>query len=256
MGHGDWTDMGGLRETFLTTHWSLVDEVKEKGDRERSLIGLLLERYWKPVYCYLRRKGYDNEKAKDVTQGFFHEVVLNRHLIERADPAKGSFRSLLLHALRQYVIDQQRKETTRRHIPRDKLVSLDVAHPPELPEADHTFNPEEGFNYAWKADLLERVLAEVKESCVDRGMETHWDVFHDRVLQPVLQGDRPPSLKLLCAQYAVDSEAKASHMLETVKRRFHTFLERQVRQTVCADADVAEELGEIVTFLKKKSGNA
>jgi hypothetical protein len=32
MAQRDWTEMGGVRETFLTTHWSLVDEVKKDGD--------------------------------------------------------------------------------------------------------------------------------------------------------------------------------------------------------------------------------
>ncbi|MBN2314062.1 MAG: hypothetical protein JXM79_09040, partial [Sedimentisphaerales bacterium] len=99
MENSDWTNMGGARQTFLKTHWSLLEGIQKRGDKERALIGLLLERYWKPVYCYLRRKGYDNEQAKDLTQGFFHDVVLDRDLIDRADPSKGSFRSLLLHAL-------------------------------------------------------------------------------------------------------------------------------------------------------------
>ncbi len=251
MGRRDWTDMGGSREAFLTTHWSLVDELRKEGDRDRALIGLLLERYWKPVYCYLRRKGFDNERAKDLTQGFFHEVVLNRHLVERADPGKGSFRSLLLHALRQYLIDEQRRQTARRQIPKEKLVPLDVAGFPELPEAAGQLNPEESFNYAWKADLLERVLSEVKQSYVGRGMETHWRLFHDRVLQPVLQDDQPPSLKELCSQHAIENEARASHMLDTVKRRLHSVLAKHVRQTVSSGEDVQDELEEFVKFLKK-----
>src|SRR5512137_1615429 len=97
----DQTDMGGTAETFLTTHWSLIEGVQKQQDPDRALIDLLLGRYWKPVYCFIRRKGYANEEAKDLTQGFFHEVVLNRHLFERADPNRGSFRSLLLHALHQ-----------------------------------------------------------------------------------------------------------------------------------------------------------
>jgi len=243
--------MGGLRETFLTTHWSLVDEVRREGDRDRALIGLLLERYWKPVYCYLRRKGFANEQAKDLTQGFFHEVVLNRHLVERASPAKGSFRSLLLHALRQYVIDQRRKETARRQIPKDKLVSLNMVDCSEWPEAAGPLNPEETFNYAWKADLLERVLTEVKESCLNRGMDTHWRVFQSRVLQPILEDLPLPSLKEICSQHGIEDEARASHMLDTVKRRFHSTLRKHVRQIVARDEDIEEELQEIAIFLKK-----
>jgi len=80
MRRNDRTDMGGIGESFLTTHWSLIEAVKKDRDKDKALIGLLLERYWKPVYCYLRRKGQGNEEAKDLTQAFFHEIVLNRHL--------------------------------------------------------------------------------------------------------------------------------------------------------------------------------
>ena len=72
MGYDDQTKMGGPREAFLTTQWSLIESIKAGEDQDKTLIGFLLEQYWKPVYCYLRRKGYDNEEAKDLTQGFFH----------------------------------------------------------------------------------------------------------------------------------------------------------------------------------------
>lgn len=245
--------MGGARQTFLTTHWSMLEGIKKHGDKERDLIGLLLERYWKPVYCYLRRKGYDNEKAKDLTQGFFHEVVLDRDLIDRADQTKGSFRTLLLHALNHYVVDEHRKESARKHIPKDKLVPLDIADPPALPEIVDELGPEETFNYAWKADLLERSLSEVRENYIQQGLQSHWNVFRDRLVQPLLENRQPPSLKQICQQYGIEDEPRASHMLETVKRRFQSVLRKQVRQTVMTGQVVEEELKEILKFFKKQS---
>ena len=245
--------MGGLRQKFLTTHWSLVEDIKKQGDKESVLIGLLLERYWKPVYCYLRRKGHDNERAKDLTQGFFHEVVLDRDLIDRADPSKGSFRSLLLHALNHYVVDEQRKDCARKRIPKDKLVPLDIADSLALPEIVDELDPEETFNYAWKADLIERTLSTLKESYIRQGMNNHWNVFRDRLLQPLLGNQEPIPLKQICRQYDIEDEATASHMLETVKRRFKNVLREQVRQTVLTGQVVEEELKEILKFFKKKS---
>jgi DNA-directed RNA polymerase specialized sigma24 family protein len=253
MKNSDWTDIGGVRQTFLTTHWSLVEDIKKQGDKERVLIGLLLERYWKPVYCYLRRKGYDNEQAKDLTQGFFHEVVLNRDLVDRADPSKGSFRSLLLHALNHYVVDEQRKESAGKRIPRNKLVRLDIKEPPAMPEIIDKLDAEETFNYAWKSDLLERALSEVKESYLGQDMESHWYVFRDRLLQPLLDNQQPIPLKQICKQYGIEDEATASHMLETVKRRFQNVLKKQVRQTVLTGQVVDEELKEILKLFEKKS---
>ena len=253
MAYHDRTDMGGTGETFLTTHWSLIEGVKEDEDKDRALIGLLLERYWKPVYCYLRRKGHDNEQAKDLTQGFFHEVVLSRRLIERADQSKGRFRSFLLHALNQYLVDEQRRQTAHDRIPPAKLVPLDISHPPVMPQKVHQLEPEQCFDYAWKAELLERVLSELKQWYLGRRMDTHWQLFRDRLLRPSLEGLKAPPFSQLCKQYGIEDETKASNMLGTVKRQFQSILTKHVRQTVLS-GDVAEaELEEMFKFLKKES---
>ena len=249
MSSHDRTSMGGQREAFLTTHWSLIEDLKEHGDRDRALIGLLLERYWKPIYCFLRRKGYNNEQAKDLTQGFLHEVVLNRHLVERAENSKGRFRSLLLHALNQYLVDQQRKETAQKRIPKDKLVPLDIAEPSELPQMVSKLDAEQSFNYVWKADLLERALAEVKDRYTKQGMETHWHVFQDRLLKPTLEGHAPPALREVCQRHGIDNEATASNMLNTVKKFVRSVLGKFVRQTVVSTEAEKEELREISKFL-------
>ena len=253
MGAYDRTSMGGDRGTFLTTHWSLIEDVKQNQDEDRALIGVLLERYWKPVYCYLRSKGYNNDQAKDLTQGFLHEVVLNRHLIERADTSRGRFRSLLLHALNQYIVDEYRKDTARKRIPKDKLVPLEVADVSGLTEMTCQLDAEQSFNYAWKAELLERVLAEVKGNYVKRGMETHWYVFRERVLKPIMEDQQGPSLNQLCEQYDIADETTASNMLKTVKRLFKSTLHKHVRHTVNSGEAVEDELREVFKFFEKKS---
>ena len=243
--------MGGIGDKFLSTHWSLVEDVKQQGDRKLALMDLLIQRYWKPVYCYLRRKGYPNEQAKDLTQDFFHEVVLNRHLIERADPALGSFRSLLLHALSQYLIDERRKEGTRKRIPKGKLVSLDIPDTEDLTESMQAFDPEESFDYAWRVDLLDCAINEVKDSYTAQGMEVHWRLFHNHVLAPILQGREPPPLKDSFLEYGLESATVASHMLTTVKRRLQNVLKRHVRQMALTSEAVEEELQEIQKFFQK-----
>jgi hypothetical protein len=150
----DYTDMGGVRDEFLTTHWSVIEDVGLSGDdKNHALIGLLIETYWKPVYCYLRRRGYGNEQAKDLTQGFFQEVVLGRKLIEKAEQTKGRFRSFLLVALNRYVIDIGDEQAAQKRIPNNKLVSLDWIDSLDLPEPAIELDPEDCFNYAWISDF-------------------------------------------------------------------------------------------------------
>jgi DNA-directed RNA polymerase specialized sigma24 family protein len=256
MRYRDQTDMGGSRDQFLTTHWSLIEGTTQDRDKDRALIALLIERYWKPVYCYLRRKGYQNEEAKDLTQSFFHEIVLNRRLLERADPARGRFRTFLLHALDHFLIDQKRKEAARRQIPKDKLVPLDIADWPELPGAALQGSEADCFTYVWKSTLIDQTLAEVRAACREQGLEPHWRVFEQRVLQPIYSNTEPPSLREICAHCGVESEAVASNMLVTVKRRFREALRKNLRLTVLSEDDVDQECQEMLNLFGKGAQEA
>jgi RNA polymerase sigma-70 factor (ECF subfamily) len=252
MKYDEMTDMGGAGEAFLTTHWSIIANVGSGNeDRNQALIGLLLSKYWKPVYCYLRRKGYDNEQAKDLTQGFFHEVVLGRSLIQKADQSKGRFRSFLLIALNRYLITAKTGQAAQKRIPESNLVSLDVLDVPGLPQTASELTPEDSFNYAWVSSLLEQVLQEVEAKCHEDGKTVHWYVFHDRVLEPIMEKAEPPSMTEICRKYALENEAKASNMMVTVKRRFQTVLRSHLRRLVVSDDQVDEELAEIMRFLPK-----
>ena len=257
MEHKEQTDMGGVRESFLTTHWSLIEGIKKHQDKDQALIGLLLERYWKPVYCYLRRKGYPNEEAKDLTQGFFHEIVLSRCMIERTDPSKGRFRWFLLHSLGQFLIDQRRKGSARTRIPNDKLVPFDMSDPPVLPQTILERSAEDCFAYTWKSELVDRTLSEVQAECQEQGLQTHWQIFRDKVLLPTLENRPSQPMKAIGARYGVASESRAFNMLLTVKRRFRAALRRNLANTVLARDDVDEEWRDLLRFLgehEQKSG--
>ena len=248
----DYTDMGGIGEVFLTTHWSLIGDIDASDDeRNQALVSLLLKKYWKPVYCYLRRKGYDNEQAKDLTQGFFHEVVLGRDLIQKADQSKGRFRTLLLTALSRYLISAREYETARKRIPQRKLISLDLIDPSELPEPTSRSTPEDAFNYAWASSLVEQVLHEVETMCRDQGQAAYWQAFQNRVLQPIMERTNPPSIGEICRRYGIQDGIKASSMILTVKRRFRATLKKYLRNSVTSDEEEVDELREIMQFFPK-----
>ena len=248
----DYTEIGGVGEAFLTTHWSLIDDVNASDDvRNRALVSLLLKKYWKPVYCYLRRKGYDNEKGKDLTQGFFHDVVLGRNLIQKADQSKGRFRTLLLTALSRYLISDREYETARKRIPPHKLVPLDFIDSSEFPEPKSMATPEDAFNYAWTSSLVEQVLHEVEMTCHNQGQAVYWLVFQNRVLQPIMERTNPPSLGEICQRYGIEDGIKASSMILTVKRRFRSTLKKYLRNSVTSDEEEMDEFREIMQFLPK-----
>ena len=247
-----YTSIGGVKRNFGATHWTAIEEIGSNDDASsRALVVDFLKAYWKPVYCYLRHKGRGNAEAKDLTQGFFHEVVLGRKLIQRADRAKGRFRTLLLRALDRYLVSMHRKKTALKRKPGNSLISLEDANIHELPQAVDNLNSEDVFQYTWVCELLDRMLDEVEAECRHRGMAIHWDLFFERVLQPILTSTQPPSLERLCRKHGIDATTKASNMIFAVKRRFQTAAKRLLRQSVASEDQISTEMLELVKFLAK-----
>lgn len=245
--------MGGKNEEFLTTHWSEIHDAQTPDEtRQREIIGRLLAKYWKPVYCYLRHKGYNNERSKDLTQGFFHEIVLGRNLILQSKQTKGRFRTFLLTALDRYVTDVYRQETAQKRIPTGHVIQMETADLFNLPAAQAKAPPDRVFYYAWVANLLEEVLAKVEDEYYSTDKGSYWEVFRERVLAPILDNVKAPSLKEICAKHGVDNDGKASNMILTVKRRFRTVLRSSLRQFVGSEPEIEEEFSELLEILSKR----
>jgi hypothetical protein len=96
------------------------------------------------------------------------------------------------------------------------------------------------------------MLAEVEDECRQRGMTVHWNLFHDRVLRPIVEDEDPPPLAEVCARYGVKEPIKASNMIFAVKRRFQAILKRHVRQSVACDDEISTELVELTHFLGRR----
>lgn len=241
------TTMGGGDGRFHTTCWTVIGDSKTSPEEKSKLIiNDLLSLYWKPVYCYLRRKGYDNEVSKDLTQGFFQEIVLGRELIGQADKRRGKFRTFLLTALDRYVIDLHRRQSSTKRQPGGDILSLNDI---DIPSHNHQMSPEEEFNHAWVAELLEKTLFEVQQECQQTNKETHWAVFTAKVLNPILKDADPPSMKNICQDLGIETEAQASNMIITVKRRLKKHLEKNLRQIVHSDAEIQPEMSALLKSL-------
>lgn len=242
--------MGGADGRFRTTHWTEILDARTLDDeRHREAVGLLLERYWKPVYCYLRRRGYGNEDAKDLTQGFFQEVVLGRDLIGRADRTKGRFRTFLLASLDHYAASVHRAEVRQKRSPEGAVFSFDTTRDDVFPEPADSASPEEAFHHAWAAAVLDHALADARESLEAGGRGSHWQAFKARILEPIYADAPAPSLDDLCRSLGIEDEEKASNMIITAKRAFQAALRRQVRQFVGSDADVEQEIRDLIGIL-------
>jgi hypothetical protein len=251
MRDSDRTKIGGPESAFAVTQWSQINAFAGLDpEQQKAVLAELIAKYWKPVYCYLRRKGFDNEQAKDMTQGFFHEIVMGRHLIEHADSTKGRFRTLMLTTLDRYVISRHRYQTASKRCPPQKVSPMDD-DPEVLSISAREMRPDQAFAYAWACELLQEVLAEVQRQCVHDGKDIHWQLFHLHVVEPLITGRKPSPLAELCRQLGVPTAVKAGNMIVTVRRQFQTAIKNRVRQYVVSEDEVDQEIRDLMEILSR-----
>lgn len=248
----DKTRMGGTGNVFRTTCWVDVRKLKASNEVQKKIIvNNLVVKYWKPVYCYLRHKGYANEKAKDLTQGFFYDVILGQDLIEKADQSKGRFRTFLLTALSRYALNETRNENAQKRKPKEGFVHLDQLETYDLPEISTQGTADDIFNYTWASNLLDEVVSQIEDEYRGSGKEKHWKVFEEKVINPIFNNTPPPPLAEICKKHHIRSESNASNMLVTVKRRFRVILQRHLQHFANSETGAVDEFNDLLKILSK-----
>ena len=233
------TSMGGTDKNFPTTKWTQLLDLSEK----ETILSELCANYWKPLYCYLRGLGFENEKAKDLVQGFLTEKIINKELIFQANRTKGKLRTFLLTAIRNYAINVHRKDKG--------LSDADF-----ITSASNKSNePEDAYDRAWADDLLQQVLKQLKIECVKRGKTIHWQLFQQWLLNPNVNQNKP-KMTDLCEKYGIENTAKAYHMIENIKRRFRTILKDYLRDLVDSDGDIDSEIIDFINIFQKDAARS
>src|SRR6476661_1381215 len=68
-------------QAFTTTHWSVVLAAgRDSTPSAYDALEKLCRTYWYPLYAYVRRRGYGQEDAQDLTQEFFARLFEKKYL--------------------------------------------------------------------------------------------------------------------------------------------------------------------------------
>ncbi len=172
MGYDPDTQLGGSSARFPTTHPSLLEQSRNGPEA----LGQILERYWKPVYKYIRmRWGHGNEEAKDLTQGFF-TVLLERDLIEKFDSNRASFRTYLRTCIDGFVKNQRESVARIKRGGGVPIQSLDFEGV-ENEIAATSLSPEEYFERECQRENFTAAVEALKQKCGQSGKSVHWQIF-------------------------------------------------------------------------------
>ncbi|HEV7406292.1 MAG TPA: hypothetical protein VGO11_25310 [Chthoniobacteraceae bacterium] len=240
------------RAGFADTCWTQLFEARIAASTERcNILDFLIRRYWKPVYCYLRRAGCAEEEAKDHVQEFF-AVCLRDDFFTKADPKLGRFRNFLLTALKHFVANARRAALAQKRHPAGGFAFIDDSAFAEEHRAAlrQTETPEEIYRRTWLKELVARVLKRLEQDCRASGKELHYQLFHRHLVAPVLEGATPLPLQELATPAGLTAKDAANRIL-TVQRAFRRLLKEEIRLYACSEEEVAEELRDLKRFLAR-----
>jgi RNA polymerase sigma-70 factor (ECF subfamily) len=214
---------------FPNTQLSLV---MAAAGSEQAL-GELLRIYWPPLYAFVRRQGYGEDDAKDLTQGFVAHLLEHGGL-RRFQRERGRFRSFLLGSLKNFIANERDRAGAQKRGGGREQVPLDSDVQPR-----DEWTPERIFEKQWALAVLNRALERVQEDAGE----------HFERLRGYLTGDDDAVRYAELAHELGMSEGAVKVGIHRLRRRFHEALREEISMTVTEENQIGEELRYLLSAL-------
>ncbi len=232
---------------FQSTSWSIVRDLRDPlASGYREALESLVESYWPPVYAFIRRMGKDVHEAEDLAQAFFAHV-LDRGTFEGVDEAKGTFRSYLRQAIRNFVVSEHRHRSARKRSPEGRLVPIEGLEVRLGGGALGAASPEAAFDFQWARDAIARARSRMAADCAASGRQLAFDVF-DAYLSAYLSGEGPVDYRAIAARFGLERK-KVDNFVYRGRIAFRNHLRTELVASVSSEEDLRRELDELATFL-------
>ena len=229
---------------FPSTQWTDILDARGDGDHHRrhGALGRLMTTYWKPAYFFVRRRGYEAEEARDLTQGFF-TAFLERDFLRYVDRARGKFRIFMRTALDHYLADERDRQRAQKRGGGVRHVSLDFA------QADREFasaaiageDPEVLFRRKWALALVKRALEVLRETCARGGRLAEYEALLPRLTESGVTG---PTYAQLAARLGL-TEYDINNRLHRLRKLYRNAIWTELRNATDSDDQAEEELREL-----------
>jgi RNA polymerase sigma-70 factor (ECF subfamily) len=248
--------MGQLREQgaeeavrdnwFSTTHWSQVFLAGQPDStKAREALATLCQRYWYPLYVFVRRQGQGPEDAQDLVQGFF-ERLLEKQYLKDADPEKGKFRSFLLMALRRFMVNEWDRANRLKRGGGRKLISLDEQDTEDRYKAEPVdeMSPERAYQRQWAMIVLEQVLDRLEAEFVSAGKA---ELFSE--LRVYLGGEPGAGSYAEIGGKLGMTPGALKVTVHRLRQRFRELLRLEIANTVAKAEEIDNEIRELFAAL-------
>lgn len=218
---------------FQTTRWSLITAAREGPEQARVALEHLCRAYRPPVLAFVRRSGYSEGDAEDLTQAFFVRF-LERGWFAEADPQRGRFRTLLLVALRNFLHDQYAQAHALR---RGGGLRVDDD---AIDNVAGDESPEQAFTRAWLGTVLGHAMHRLEREWSAAGKREQFEQLAPLLVEPAEAAE----LRQLAAATGVRSNTLAVQA-HRMRQRLRQLVRLELLQTVGSAEALEQELAEL-----------
>ena len=212
---------------------------KDSSPSSQAALEQLCRVYWQPVYAFIRRGISNPEDARDLTQGFFADLLRDRS-VTRAHPERGRFRSFLLGALKHFMADERDRAQASKRGGDIEFVPLDSTLAESrygVEPAAMALTPDRAFDRAWALAVLDRALARLRDEFELSGRAVLYDG-----LKGFLTGDKPAANYAEAAATLRITEGAAKMTVTRMRHRFRAIVRQELAQTTDTPEEFDEEL--------------
>ena len=231
---------------FETTQWSLIQTAQaDDTPAAREALAVLCERYWLPLYAYVRSRGYTVEEAQDLTQGFF-ERLLDKSYIKTADQTRGRFRTFLLTSLTHYLSNEWQKSRAQRRGKGAIHLSLDAVSAEEwyMAEKRTSLSADEQFDRDWALTVLRNAMESLRYEQERINQGARFEVLKACI---DVQSERVPHAAL--AETLDISEGAVKVAVHRLRLRYRELIRQHIRQTVSSEEEIEDEVKYLLSAL-------
>lgn len=231
---------------FVTTHWSIVLDAKDKGSPDSAAaLEKLCRTYWYPLYAHVRHLGHAPADAEDLTQAFF-ERLLQKGYLEAADQAKGRFRTFLLVALDRFLANEWDRARAQKRGGGCAVVPLDTVVAERLYAQQSAAEASPGHEYErrWALTLVEHAVNRLRSEYEQAGKAAEF-----QRLKGFLSAEQSSIGYGTLAGELGSTEGAARVMVHRLRRRFREIFSEEVAHTLADPQDLAEEMRHLMDVL-------
>lgn len=233
---------------FSTTRWSVVLLAgQEVSPDSAAALEKLCRAYWLPICVFARRKGRNEEDAKDMTQQFFARL-LERKDFHGLDPARGKFRAFLLAAFTHFLANEYDRANALKRGGGQTIISLDQIPADKLGDIlpAEEFSPGKLYDLRWAKTILETAFGQLEREMIEADKQAAFGA-----LKCFLTANATPGEYAQIAEKLGVEASSLPMQVHRLRQRYREFVREEVAQTVSGPVELEEEMRHLFAVLNE-----